>query len=107
MIPDPRVEPTLDVETGGRLCGLGRSKAYEQARRWLDTDGAEGLPCIAFGRTLRVPTAAVLRLLGLDGDNEQHASQNLSLDESEPPAGTEGSVIDLNAARHQIAHGPG
>lgn len=84
MIPDPRAQPTLDVETGGRLCGLGRTKAYEQARRWLDTDGAEGLPCIAFGRTLRVPTAAVLRLLGLNGDNEQHAGQNRPRDGSGP-----------------------
>ncbi len=86
MIPDPRVEPTLDVETGGRLCGLGRSKAYEQARRWLDTDGAEGLPCVRFGRTLRVPTAAVLRLLHLDSELPEA---------NEPPVGAGGSHLNV------------
>ncbi len=94
MIPDPRVQPTLDVEEGGRLCGLGRTKAYEQARRWLDTDGAEGLPCVAFGRTLRVPTAAVLRLLHLEPEPSCPASEA-----NEPPAPTGGSHLNVVATR--------
>ncbi len=59
MIPDPDKEPTISVERGGQLLGLGRSAAYEAARRGE-------LPVLRFGRRLVVPTAAVLRLLGLD-----------------------------------------
>lgn len=64
MLPDPSQEPFIDVETAGKACGIGRSKAYAEARRYLAT--GEGLPCIAFGRTLRVPTAAILRLAQLE-----------------------------------------
>lgn len=38
---------------------LGRTTVYEQARLYLDTDGAEGLPCRRFGRSLRFPAAAL------------------------------------------------
>ncbi len=66
VLPDPRLMPTLSVESAGRLLGLGRAKAYREAARYLATDGAEGLPCVAFGRARRVPTAALLRLLRVD-----------------------------------------
>ncbi|MDQ6853362.1 MAG: hypothetical protein M3046_06670 [Actinomycetota bacterium] len=64
-LPDPADEPTIEVERAGQLVGLGRSKAYTEARRFLDTEGREGLPVIAFGRTLRVPTARLLAMLGV------------------------------------------
>jgi hypothetical protein len=65
-LPDPRVEPTLTVEDAGRLLNFGRAKSYQEASRYLATDGAEGLPVVAFGRSLRVPTAALLKLLGIE-----------------------------------------
>jgi hypothetical protein len=65
-IPDPRVKPTLTVAEAGSLLGLCRSRAYEEARRFLSSSGAEGLPTLAFGRCLRCPTARVVALLGLD-----------------------------------------
>jgi hypothetical protein len=65
-LPDPVAEPTISVERAGALCGLGRSKSYLEARRYVDSDGAVGLPAIAFGRTLKCPTVLVLRKLGLD-----------------------------------------
>jgi hypothetical protein len=37
---------------------LGRTTVYEQARLYLATNGAEGLPCRRFGRSLRFPSAA-------------------------------------------------
>lgn len=37
---------------------LGRTTVYEQARLYLATNGAEGLPCRRFGRSLRFPAAA-------------------------------------------------
>ena len=60
-IPDPAVTPTLDVPVAGALFGFHRSKSYVEARRYIDTDGAEGLPTIVFGSTLRCPTAACSR----------------------------------------------
>jgi hypothetical protein len=37
---------------------LGRTTVYEQARLFLATGGAEGIPCRRFGRSLRFPAAA-------------------------------------------------
>jgi hypothetical protein len=71
VIPDPREKPTVSVEEGGRIFGLGRSKAYEEANRFLQTDGAEGLPAVRFGRSIRVPTARLLSMIGLEpGDGD-------------------------------------
>lgn len=64
-LPD-KLDLTLSVEQAGNLCGIGRSKAYEEARRFLRSGGTAGLPTIDLGGSLRCPTAAVLRLLGLD-----------------------------------------
>lgn len=65
MLPDPSQRPWLKVEEAGALFGFHRSKSYEEARRWVRTGGAEGVPTIRFGRTLRCPTAKVLDLLGI------------------------------------------
>jgi excisionase family DNA binding protein len=53
----------LTVEEAARALRIGRSAAYEAARRWLETGGAEGLPVVRLGRRLRVPTHALDRLL--------------------------------------------
>lgn len=53
----------LSVEEAARLLRIGRSAAYEQARIFRATDGREGFPVIALGRSLRVPRAALLELL--------------------------------------------
>jgi hypothetical protein len=63
MIPDPREQPTISVEEAAHILGLGRTVAYMQANRFLATDGAEGIPALRFGRTLRVPTARLVALL--------------------------------------------
>lgn len=76
-IPDPREQPTMTVPEAAELLRIGRSAAYEQARRYLATDGAEGIPVIRLGRRLRVPTAALLRLLGLDDTGPPEAGKTL------------------------------
>ncbi len=58
-IPDPREVPTLSIEEAGAMIGLGRSGAYEAARRGE-------IPTLRFGRRLRVPTAALRKMLGMD-----------------------------------------
>lgn len=57
--------PTIDVETGGRAFGVGRTTAYELARRGQ-------FPCriIRVGRAYRVVTADLLRVLGLSSAPE-------------------------------------
>jgi excisionase family DNA binding protein len=51
---------TISVERAGTYCGVSRSLAYQMAR-----DGS--LPTIKLGaRRVRVPTAALLRLLGVE-----------------------------------------
>lgn len=47
-----------------RVLRIGRTAAYELARRWRETGGEEGLPVVAFGRVLRVPRTALEDLSG-------------------------------------------
>jgi excisionase family DNA binding protein len=50
--------PTISVEHAAKLLGVSRSAAYRAA--------ASGqLPTLAFGRRLLVPTAPLLRMLGV------------------------------------------
>jgi predicted DNA-binding transcriptional regulator AlpA len=51
----------VDVATAARALGLGRSTAYELARR-------DAFPCrvLRVGSSYRIPTAELLRVLGLD-----------------------------------------
>jgi hypothetical protein len=55
----------LTVEEAARMLRIGRSAAYEQARRYIASGGVEGLPVLRMGRALRVPRHALVRLLGL------------------------------------------
>jgi excisionase family DNA binding protein len=63
MIPTPEEQPTLTVEEAGAYLGLGRSSAYEAVRRGE-------IPTLRFNRTLRVPTARLRVLLGIDAEPE-------------------------------------
>jgi hypothetical protein len=55
-----RTTATIDLMTAARALGLGRTKAYELARR------EQFLCCvIRIGDTYRVPTAGLLELLGV------------------------------------------
>ena len=47
----------LTVQEAAAVLRIGRSAAYELARRYRVTGGAEGLPVIVLGRLLRVPRA--------------------------------------------------
>ena len=61
--------PFLRVEQAQELTQLGRSQLYELTRLWRETNGAEGIPVVRFGRCLRIPTAALLRLALIEVDN--------------------------------------
>jgi hypothetical protein len=62
-------EPTgplafLTVEEAAAVLLIGRTAAYLLAGRWEDTSGAEGLPVVRFGRSLRVPVHELRRIAG-------------------------------------------
>ena len=65
-LPHPLEHPTIDVPTAAQALGVSRSVGFAMANEYLSTDGASGLPVLRCGRKLRVPTAALWRLLGLD-----------------------------------------
>jgi hypothetical protein len=58
----------LRVEQAQQLTQLGRSQLYEQTRLWRETGGREGIPVVRFGRCLRIPTAALLRMALIERD---------------------------------------
>jgi hypothetical protein len=65
----------LTIDETAQILRLGRNQVYELARVWLASEGARGVPVVEFGRRLRVPKAALLRLAGLvDPIGADHAS---------------------------------
>ena len=56
-----KLPPTVDIVTAARILGVGRTVAYELVR-----EGTWPTPVIHVGRKIRVPTAPLLTLLGLD-----------------------------------------
>lgn len=57
--------PTVGIELVAKCFGIHRTTAYEFAKR-----GELGVPVLRVGRRLRVPTAELRRVLGLnEGDD--------------------------------------
>jgi Helix-turn-helix domain len=58
-----RATPTVDLMTAAAALGLGRTKAYELARRGQ-------FPCrvIRIGEIYRIPTPGLLELLGVPAE---------------------------------------
>ena len=75
----------FSVEEAAAVLRIGRGKAYEQARLFLATDGAEGLPVVTFGRCFRVPRAGLEKLLG----GEIHWSRPTEAEQPPVPDGDE------------------
>lgn len=69
MMLDPRDRPAMQVKEAAQILGISEVTAYEAAKRYLATEGREGLPVIRIGaRRLIVPTELLQGLLGLDVD---------------------------------------
>lgn len=60
--PVRRKPATIGIVTAGRIAGVGRSVAYEQAR----TGEFAGCPVIRIGQRLRIATAPFEAVLGVD-----------------------------------------
>jgi len=57
-LPNPETEPTVSVERAGEVIGISRGSAYEGVRRGE-------IPSIRIGHRVLIPTAALLRLVGI------------------------------------------
>jgi hypothetical protein len=59
-ISELRASATVDLMTAARALGMGRTKAYELAKR-------DAFPCrvLRIGDQYRIPTGGLLELLGL------------------------------------------
>jgi len=68
MLLDPNVEPVVSVERAAQLLSISRASAYRAVQ-------AGTLPALRFGRTVRIPTARLLGLLGLPGDGRSPVGQ--------------------------------
>ena len=55
----------LTVEEAAGVLRIGRGAAYELARQWRESGGRCGLPVVELGRSLRVPRAALRRVLDI------------------------------------------
>jgi hypothetical protein len=53
----------LTVERARQVLGIGRSLAYAEVRRYLATDGREGIPAVRIGSAIRIPRAALVDLM--------------------------------------------
>lgn len=62
-IPDPQTTPTLRVPEAAAILGVSRDTAYQAVK-------SGELPVIRLRGALRVPTAALLQMLGIAPDAE-------------------------------------
>ena len=60
LVPNPADHPTMQVDEVAVALGMSRASAYEGVK-------TGEIPSIRIGRRFLVPTAAVRRLLQLDG----------------------------------------
>jgi excisionase family DNA binding protein len=68
-LPDSSVDQLPDlltIEEAAQVLRIGRTAAYELARRFRATDGQDGMPVIAIGRQLRVPRARLEAWIGAE-----------------------------------------
>lgn len=57
----------LTIPEAARILRIGRSAAYDLARRFEATDGSEGIPCIRVkGRLMRVPVDALQAMVTIE-----------------------------------------
>ncbi len=55
----------LTVPEAAEVLRIGRTKAYQQANRWMATDGKEGIPACKIGDQTRVPTGLLEERFGI------------------------------------------
>jgi excisionase family DNA binding protein len=67
----------LSVAEAANVLRISHTTAYELVHRWMATGGAEGIPVVQFGRVLRVPRAALSRLLAVQHGSERSVPETM------------------------------
>ena len=83
----------LTVEEAAAVLRIGRTSAYRQARRYLATNGAEGLCAYRFGKQIRVPRCYLEERLG------GPITWPIFIEESPPVALPVASITPASAAK--------
>lgn len=78
-IPDPQTTPTITVPEAAAILGIGRDTAYQAVR-------TGDLPAIHFGGAIRIPTAALQRLLAGEASRDTAARGRGSASVTSPAA---------------------
>lgn len=63
--PARRVPLAVTIEEASEILRISRTSAYALANEWRHTNGESGLPVLKLGRTMRVPTVALARMLSV------------------------------------------
>jgi hypothetical protein len=95
MVEPSSLPDFLTIEEAARVLRVGRTVAYEQARIWRVTDGRAGLPNFPMGHALRVPTAALEKMLGRPLSAIPAARRSSTRAEPRPRAVGDGQVRAL------------
>jgi excisionase family DNA binding protein len=66
----PPTTDVLTIEEAAEVLRISRGAAYALARRWRETGGREGIPCLRLGRTLRVPSGALHEMLAFHSHSD-------------------------------------
>jgi hypothetical protein len=91
----------LRVEEAAAVLRIGRTAAYELARRFLDTDGGSGLPVIRIGKQLRVPRHRLEELAGGPIPWPETADVDPSVSEPDTRTLTSGRPATRDSRRHR------
>lgn len=92
-LPIPRERPWLSVDEVAEITGEG-SKAIRAAI------AAGQIPHLNVGRYIRVPTAALWALVGLDPDERTADTPALNVSEDPAPTGSLATTEDSGGPRH-------
>ena len=74
----------LTVEQARQDLGIGRSLAYAEVRRYLATDGREGIPAVRIDSAIRIPRAGLVDLMLSAPVSDLRAVELRSVEPSQP-----------------------
>ncbi|MGS2808141.1 hypothetical protein [Nocardia sp. MW-W600-9] len=100
MTPDEAVKlasesTTIDLQTAGRACGFSKTTTYGRMH-----DGTFPVPVHKYGSVYRVPTAPLLRYLGIDPNEPAHRPHTPASTSNEEP----GASCVVKTKRGKVIH---
>ena len=93
----------LTIEEAAAVLRIGRTVAYQLARRYLAFGGKDGLPVVRVGRLLRVPRVELEKLIGGPITWPLPDRTTAPVDSLEPATTTAGTTSRPHRARRTSA----